>query len=1232
MPTDDDLLFAEHVVKAGFLTQEEVEDSLSVQKRMEEMGVHDSLRSVLVKRGALREADAAVVARNAGLRSGGEPIPGYTLEARLGMGAMGSVYKAYQKGMKRHVAIKILRRDLTDDPRQVERLQREAALVGKLDHPNIVRGLDSGETEGLVWFVMELVTGESLRERIHRMGKIPHEEAVRITRQLAEALDHAASLGVIHRDVKPGNILIAKDGTPRMTDYGLAKGESDDALTQLDATLGTPQYISPEQARNPRDADVRSDIYSLGATLYAMLTGHPPFAGETMASTLTKVLYERPKPLAEDAPDTPPALAYVVERMMAKDRRHRYQTPGELLHDLRALEEGRLVVPSGFKGDISEFVETRRHRRLWFVGASLVAGAVALAAGVLVWENRAADEKRANEASHELASLRKIAGPRAAWDGDTVQTMLAGYERIGRTYAGTPAASEALADVAHWAAQAAALREAQDLSLRTAATPTAWPPLLDEIARRVTELRAAPDASVALVRVEALLADRRAARDRHASEEAERVSAAAGEWSLAEAARRFKALADTLRERYFGEAPSPLVDGARAQAARFADAADRIDRAFAGYEQRADAEGGLSRGEFRALADALDKADAAASRDPDLAALLVSLPPAGARLSEVDARRDLLRGKLAAASATAWDDVRREAEEDRTRRAFDAAATKLSDFASRALDAERDKALSMRDGLLRAREDTESMVKTAADETAARFLEAIGRRDYALARDAIDELSVVAASAPTKTNPAAEFAAGGRRLLDLIDSLLRDPLRARLVPDAALDRGLHVRSGIRYQSVRVVRLSGRELTITHEGGQTATVSLDDVVLDDIVAYAGLSPTDPERALVLAAIRLAEFTPGSDPAVDARTLGETAALVDKARTAPDLAYMAARLARLCEEEIAAARSQKNEIEQRAEQIHRAALADMESGDFEKAHRQLESLLSLKTLRRSDYVRQRRDEIEKKRDEAALGRQSSGAASRFPGAVLTRGADGTSELAFDFESPAFASGEARKVLGLVEGRTEIASRPAVIADRPAMVRAGGGGGTPVPLVLEHVLVWREGDAASSPREFPVTIECPFSMRTRIAVSFRYRSPDPSFLGVSIGCVTAGILSAPDDRYWGRGVWIWGAKDLARPDKEFDDRYRSTYQAKHPEVLKKEGDRRFFSFEPGRTYRVEVVKDERKASVWVDGQLRFEGEWRPVTGTLDGKVVLTSYGAAEVDDLRITGILDPEWLKGK
>ena len=154
----------------------------------------------------------------------------------------------------------------------------------------------------------------------------------------------------------------------------------------------------------------------------------------------------------------------------------------------------------------------------------------------------------------------------------------------------------------------------------------------------------------------------------------------------------------------------------------------------------------------------------------------------------------------------------------------------------------------------------------------------------------------------------------------------------------------------------------------------------------------------------------------------------------------------------------------------------------------------------------------------------------------------------------------------------------------------------------------------------------------MRTKISVSFLYHSDSPFFFAVSIGGVTAGVLSAPDDRYNGRGVWIWNAKNLDRPDKEFEDRYRNSYLAKHPEALKKEGDKRFFYFEPGRTYRVEFVKDDRKASLWVDGQLRFESEWRPTPGPLDGKITLSSFSAAEVDDLRITGILDPEWLRGR
>jgi hypothetical protein len=1230
MPSNDDLLFAEHVVKAGFLTQGEIDESLSVQQRMEEMGVAESLRNVLVKRGALREGDAAIAARNAGLRSGGEPIPGYALEARLGFGAMGSVYKAWQKGMKRHVAIKILRRDLTDDPRQVERLQREAALVGKLDHPNIVRGLDSGETDGLVWFCMELVDGETLRARITRLGRIPSEEAVRITRQIAEALVHAASHGVVHRDVKPGNILVAKDGTPRLTDYGLAKGEADDALTQLDATLGTPQYISPEQAKNPRDADIRSDIYSLGATLYAMLAGKPPFAGETMAATLTKVLYERPKPLSTEAPDASPALAYVVERMMAKDRRHRYQTPDELLRDLRELEAGRLTVPAGFKGDISEFVETRRRRGMWLVGASLVAAAVALAAGVLVWENRTADERRRNEASHALTSLRKMAGPPDAWDGDTIQKSLAELDRLFHDYAGTPAAAEALADVGHWTAQAAALQSANKLELKAGEAAVDWPRVVAEITKRLGELRDAPDASVARRRLTALYEDVRIRRDVHAGAESEAAYSAAERLSIEQAAQRFKTLAESLKSRYFGEERSLLVDDAWATASKFRAAADLIDAAFADYDRAATRDGELARGEFRALELRLEKVADAASRDERLAAALAALPPAGARVDAVVERREQLRKQLVQACAAAWEKVRDAAERKKARNDFDGAAAALDEFSGRALEKERRAAGELCDDILRRNLNAASVVRQEADAAWSSFIDAVGRRDYARARETLDDLAAIASPAPP-ANPASELVAGGRRVLDLFDEHLVRAFRARLTGGAPLERGIGVRSGVRYQAVREVIVEGREMTFRSESGPTR-VALDDVVLDDVVQYADLRPTSPERALVLATARLAEYRPTSDAADGVKFVDNVVPLLEKARVSAEFQPVVARLMRRAGDLADAARAEVKRAEERARLTHAGARTALDQGRYDAAWDQLKRLLEL-PFSRTDYVKTHREEITKERDEASRGRRTSNYAAHFPGGLFTQSGDGGGELFVDFESAALATSEGRKMLGLVDGRTEIASRPAVVADRPTLVRPDAS--PRVPLVFEHVLWWRPADASGAPRDVPISIDCPFSMRSRIDVSFLYRSDAPLFLAVSIGGVTAGVLSADGEPYGGRGVEIWSAKDLDRPDKTFDERderHRAAYLAKHPEALKREGDKRFFCFEAGRAYRVQFVKDERKASLFVDGQLRCEAEWRPLSGALDGKITLASFSAGEVDDLRITGILDPEWLRGR
>ncbi len=1233
MPTNEDLLFAEHVVRAGFLTQEEVEESLSVQRRMEEMGVRDSLRNVLVKRGVLREADAAVVSRAAGLRHGGEPIPGYTLEARLGTGAMGSVYKAWQKGMKRHVAVKILRRDLTDDPRQVERLQREAMLVGKLDHPNIVRGLDSGESHGLVWFAMELVDGETLRQRISRTGPIPHAEAVRMTRQLAEALEHAFAHGVVHRDIKPGNILLTKDGVPRLTDYGLAKGESDDALTQLDATLGTPQYISPEQARNPRDADIRSDIYSLGATLHTMLSGRPPFEGETMAATLTKVLYERPRPLAETAPGTPEPVVYVVERMMAKDRRHRYQTATELVRDLRALEEGRLHVPFGFKGDIEQFVEKRRHRRMWLTGAALVTLAVTIAAGMLAWDRVDRERRRHDEAEGRLADLLQVAGPRETWDGPTVTRMIGELETLRTDFPGTPAADRALAELEHWRRQERAFDRALELA-RTIHDPAVDRlRLLGELDEALRKARADPDASVAARRFAELIGLVREMRDRSAQHQWDVATEDAAKLPLDLAAARLDLAETSIRRSYAAGDPAPAADEARVLAERFRRAAALVERHFAAYERELEPGGGFSRGEFTRLRELLESSTHAAREDRALSEMLANLPPPGTRSGTIADRRARHAERLAEASAARWAEVRREVEEMRGRREWQAAVVRLEEFAERALPEQGTEALAVRDALRSEQSEKERTLEAATAEVAGKLMDAVGRRDTPRAREVLSELSALAAGWNVPDNSASVVHAAGARLLDLVERHAWDALRARLASGRPLEQGLRVRTGkgsIGYRDVKVVQVRGRDVTFTHGGGQPMTVPLEEIALEDVVRYAGLTRDDPERALVLAAMTITEFQLPPDAREALAPLAEAGRALDAARADDGVAPIVLLLSRLREKHVAAVQAEMLDAESKAGLVHAAAVAAIDAGRYDQAVLGFESLLGVARYLRTEFVQQRRDEIRSDLARAKRLRTTENYAAHFPGSQFTQAPDGSAEILWDFEAPELSAPEGRRVLGLVEGHVDIGSRVLVPLDLPRVVQPEAS--PPLPLHLEHVLRFAGFDAAEA-RDTRAVITSPFQPRGRIEVSFLYRSEDPFFLAVSAAGMTAGILSAPDNPFAGRGVQIWAATDLDRPDLAFDDRHRSTRLAENPQALRKEGDTRFFHFEPGRVYRVRFVKLERRAELYVDEKLRAALDFLSLPrGPLLGEVVLLSQGPCEVDDLRVSGILDPAWLESR
>lgn len=267
-----------------------------------------------------------------------QPFANYEILARVGSGAMGTVFKARQKHLERTVALKVLKPALARDARYVERLEREARIVAKLNHQNIVTAYDLGHEAGYHYFVMEFVEGRSLRQLLAEWGAFPERQVLDVAIQVADALAHAFDCGIIHRDIKPGNILIDQDGRAKLTDMGLAKAETDLALTRDGATVGTPQYIAPEQATNPQAADIRSDLYSLGATLFHMATGQPPFRADAIGELIAKVLHERPPSVVDLVPEISDGLSLVIRKLLAKDPALRYQTPRELLEDLHRVE------------------------------------------------------------------------------------------------------------------------------------------------------------------------------------------------------------------------------------------------------------------------------------------------------------------------------------------------------------------------------------------------------------------------------------------------------------------------------------------------------------------------------------------------------------------------------------------------------------------------------------------------------------------------------------------------------------------------------------------------------------------------------------------------------------------------------------------------------------------------------------------------------------------------------
>jgi len=281
----------------------------------------------------------------------------YEIKRGIARGGMAQVYLARDQLLDRSVAIKVLFPEFARDPSFVERFRREAQAAANLSHPNIVAIYDWGQERGTYFIVMEFIEGRSLRDLIHAEGPLPAAQAAEIGAEIAEALAFAHRSGVVHRDIKPGNVLMTESGRVNVTDFGIARatqGDTGEALTQTGAVMGTATYFSPEQAQG-LPVDGRSDVYSLGVVLYEMLSGEPPFSGDTPVAVAYKHVREEPPMLSDVVPTVPHDLERIVLSAMSKDLDTRYQSADDLRDDLVRFGRGKAPSAAPVTAEVADF-------------------------------------------------------------------------------------------------------------------------------------------------------------------------------------------------------------------------------------------------------------------------------------------------------------------------------------------------------------------------------------------------------------------------------------------------------------------------------------------------------------------------------------------------------------------------------------------------------------------------------------------------------------------------------------------------------------------------------------------------------------------------------------------------------------------------------------------------------------------------------------------------------------
>ncbi len=340
--------FGQLAVEAGVLKDEQLIDVKKVQEDAERAGEPvPHLDDLVASKGYMTADEVRLIKRAAERirrderREKPVRLGGYEILGKLGDGGLGTVYKARQISMGRIIALKVLHKKWMQDEEFKKRFLLEARLAGRMSHQNLIQVYDVGREKDTYHFSMEFVDGETIEQIVDRDGPMPLDRALEVAIQVVRAITYIWKFKIVHRDIKPGNIMLTRSGTAKLADFGFVKSKFDPLLSTEGEVLGTPDYISPEQALGLADIDFRSDIYSLGCSLYHMLTGRPPFGG-TSSEIMRKHIKEDLPPAREAAPDLPEAACELLAKMMSKDPEERYENTQQLFEDIELIRMGQV--------------------------------------------------------------------------------------------------------------------------------------------------------------------------------------------------------------------------------------------------------------------------------------------------------------------------------------------------------------------------------------------------------------------------------------------------------------------------------------------------------------------------------------------------------------------------------------------------------------------------------------------------------------------------------------------------------------------------------------------------------------------------------------------------------------------------------------------------------------------------------------------------------------------------